>query len=151
MAKTLIVAGFGPGISTSVARNFGSQGYSVALLSRTAAKLEAGVKDLEAQGIKAAAYPTDLTDAKAVAASIAKASAELGPVGALFWNPYGQPVSSLEGEPEIFTANFLATVTGLVAAVQAAEADLEQTGGAVLVTGGGLSLENDGSTGVAVS
>jgi NAD(P)-dependent dehydrogenase (short-subunit alcohol dehydrogenase family) len=44
MAKTLIVAGFGPGISTSVARNFGSQGYSVALLSRTAAKLEAGVK-----------------------------------------------------------------------------------------------------------
>jgi hypothetical protein len=60
-------------------------------------------------------------------------------------------VSSLEGEPEIFTANFLATVTGLVAAVQAAEADLEQTGGAVLVTGGGLSLENDGSTGVAVS
>jgi hypothetical protein len=43
--------------------------------------------DLEAQGIKAAAYPTDLTDAKAVAASIAKASAELGPVGALFWNP----------------------------------------------------------------
>jgi hypothetical protein len=39
---------------------------------------------------------------------------------------------------------------GLIAAVQAAQADLRTNKGAILVTGGSLALENDTSTGIAV-
>ena len=52
MTKTIIVGGYGPGIATSVAEKFGSQGYAVALVARNAERLAAGVKALEAKGIK---------------------------------------------------------------------------------------------------
>jgi short-subunit dehydrogenase len=39
----IVVAGYGPGISNAVATKFGKQGYRVALLSRTQAKLDAAV------------------------------------------------------------------------------------------------------------
>lgn len=39
--KLIAVAGYGPGISAAVARKFGRQGFKVALISRTKAKLEA--------------------------------------------------------------------------------------------------------------
>jgi hypothetical protein len=55
MTQTLIVCGYGPGISTSVAEKFGAEGFSIALVARNAEKLQNGVKALEAKGIKAAA------------------------------------------------------------------------------------------------
>jgi len=53
MTKTLIVCGYGPGISTAVAKKFGAEGFSIALVARNADKLRNGVKALEAKGIKA--------------------------------------------------------------------------------------------------
>ena len=44
MTKTLIVCGYGPGISTSVAEKFGAEGFSIALVARNAEKLQNGVK-----------------------------------------------------------------------------------------------------------
>ena len=35
MSKTIVVVGFGPGISTAVADKFGAEGFSVALVART--------------------------------------------------------------------------------------------------------------------
>ena len=43
MAKTMIVCGYGPGISNAVAQRFGAEGFSVALIGRSADKLAAGV------------------------------------------------------------------------------------------------------------
>jgi NAD(P)-dependent dehydrogenase (short-subunit alcohol dehydrogenase family) len=40
---TIVVAGYGPGISSAVAILFGKQGYKVALLARTQSKLDAAV------------------------------------------------------------------------------------------------------------
>ena len=36
MSKTIVVVGFGPGISTAVAEKFGAGGFSVALVARNA-------------------------------------------------------------------------------------------------------------------
>ena len=44
MSKVLVVCGYGPGIGHSVARHFGKHQYKVALLSRTAGKLETAAK-----------------------------------------------------------------------------------------------------------
>ncbi|HLV22028.1 MAG TPA: SDR family NAD(P)-dependent oxidoreductase, partial [Polyangiaceae bacterium] len=66
MAKTIVVCGYGTGISAAVADRFGAEGFSVALVARNAERLGRAVEALQAKGVKAAAFPTDLGDPAAV-------------------------------------------------------------------------------------
>ena len=43
MAKVAVIAGYGKGISASFSRKFGKDGFSLALLARTASRLDAAV------------------------------------------------------------------------------------------------------------
>jgi NADP-dependent 3-hydroxy acid dehydrogenase YdfG len=139
--KTIVVCGHGPGISDAVARRFGREGFSVALVARSRDKLEAAASKLVAQGIKAAAFATDLGDASAVKAMIGQARASLGPISIVHYNAYqGGAGDLLTATPEELRRTFDVSVTGLVAAVQAAHADLRANKGAVLVTGGGFAF-----------
>lgn len=141
MTKTIIVAGFGPGISTAVADKFGAEGFAVALVARNAERLAAGAKALQAKGIKAAGFVADLGDPQAVTAVVAKARQELGPIGVLQWNAYGSGAGDLlKAGPAELHAALDVSVTGLITAVQAALPDLRESKGAVLVTNGGLAL-----------
>lgn len=143
MAKTIIVCGYGTGISKAVAEKFGAEGFSVALVSRNADKVTAGVKELEAKKIKAAAFPTDLGDAKAVEQMVAKVHATLGPIDVLHWNAYsGHAGDALEADTATLHHVFDVAVTGLLAAIRAAHADLKAQKGAVLVTNGGFGLSD---------
>jgi NAD(P)-dependent dehydrogenase (short-subunit alcohol dehydrogenase family) len=83
MTKTILVAGYGPGISAAVAERFGAQGFQVALVARNAERLAAGVKSLEAKGVKAAAFPANLGDPTSVRAMVDKVRSTLGPVTVL--------------------------------------------------------------------
>jgi NADP-dependent 3-hydroxy acid dehydrogenase YdfG len=142
MTNTIIVCGYGPGISSAVAAHFGAAGFRVALVARTASKLEAAVKELKAKGIKAAAFPTDVGDPKAVTSMVAAVRKELGPTTVIHWNAYSASAGDLVSSPPSDIRKALDIgVTGLVAAVQAALPDLRsQKNGAVLVTGGGLAF-----------
>ncbi len=141
MSKTIVVCGYGPGISDAVARKFGAEGYNVALVARRADKLAAGVAALESKGIKAAAFPTDLGDPAAVTAMIAAARTALGPIAVVHYNAYtGGSGDLTTATAEGLRRSFDVSVTGLVAAVQAAHADLKAAKGAVLVTGGGFCM-----------
>ena len=144
MAKTIIVGGFGPGISNAVAEKFGAEGFAVALVARNAERLAAGVKALTAKGVKAAAFTADLGVPTAVKTMIGQVRQTLGPISALHWNAYGGG-----GAGDLLTADvpavqnvFDVAVVGLLTAVQESLADLKQAKGAVLVTNGGL-LFND--------
>jgi NAD(P)-dependent dehydrogenase (short-subunit alcohol dehydrogenase family) len=46
MSKTIVICGYGPGISAAVARRFGREGFQVALVARYAQRLAAGVAAL---------------------------------------------------------------------------------------------------------
>ena len=140
MAKTILICGHGPGISAAVARKFGAAGFAVALVARSADKLDAAVAALRARGVTAGAYPTDLGDPAAVQAMVARAAKELGPVAIIHWNAYAPVAGDLASAPvgEMRQA-FDVGVTGLLAAVQAALPDLRAQQGAVLITGGGLA------------
>jgi NADP-dependent 3-hydroxy acid dehydrogenase YdfG len=138
MAKTIVVVGFGPGISTAVAEKFGTAGFSVALVARNEERLAAGVKALEAKGIKAAAFPGDAGDPVSIRAAVAKARA-LGPITVLHWNAYGGAAAGdlAAADPTQLRDVFEVAIVGLVAAVQEARPDLAKTNeGAVLVTNG---------------
>ena len=142
MAKTIIIAGFGPGISASVAERFGKEGFSVALVARNAERLRAGVSSLEAKGIVARAFPADLTDRAAIEALIADVRAQLGPVTVLHWNAYaGGAGDLLKATPAEISRVFELPVLSLLGAVQASLPDLRaQKEAALLVTNGGLGL-----------
>ncbi len=70
MAKTIIVSGYGPGISRAVAEWFGGAGYRVALAARSSARLTDGVQALSARGVEAAAFPCDVGDPAQVRALV---------------------------------------------------------------------------------
>lgn len=141
MSKTIVVCGYGPGISDAIARKYGAEGYQVALVARNADKLAAAVAALASKGIQAAAFPTDLGDAAAVTAMIGAVRAKFGPITAIHYNAYsGGAGDLLTATAEGLRRSIDVSVTGLVAAVQAAHADLKAAQGAVLVTGGGFAF-----------
>lgn len=142
MTKTIIVCGHGPGISDAVARRFGAEGFSVALVARSKDKLAQAAAALTAKGIKAEAFPTDLADIKAVRSLVAKVRASLGPITAIHWNAYGGGAGDLlAADIGELKTSFDIGVVGLVAAVQEALPDLRsQSGSAVLITGGGFAF-----------
>lgn len=141
MSKTILIAGYGPGTSTAVAQKFGAEGFSVALVGRTPEKLAAGVKELEAKGIKAAAFPTDLADPHATRALIGKVRAALGPVTVLQWSAYANTAGDLlTADVATIRGTLDIAVTSLLTAVQAALPDLrKETDAAILVINGGLA------------
>ncbi len=139
MSKTIIVIGFGPGVSTAVAEKFGAEGFSVALVGRSEDRLDAGVQALKAKGIKAIAVPGDAAEPVSIRGAIAKARAELGAITAIHWNAYGGAEAGdfVTGDPAAVKGVFDIGVVGLLAAVQEALPDLKAAGdGAVLVTNG---------------
>ena len=140
MSKTIVVCGHGPGISKAVAEKFGAEGFAVALVARSADKLAAGVKALEAKGIKAAAVRADLGDPSAAREAIKQARAALGPITVLQWTAYDGGAGDLTTADSAAIRGVLDVgITGFLAAVQEALPDLrQQENAAILVTNGGL-------------
>lgn len=62
MSKTIAVFGAGPGFGRAVARRFGREGFRVALVARSRAKLDDMAAELSADGIEAAGFVADLAD-----------------------------------------------------------------------------------------
>jgi len=140
MSKTILVGGYGPGISTAVAEKFGAEGFQIALVARNVDKLAAGVKALEAKKIRAAAFPADLADAAAVAALIPKVREALGPITVIEWTAYTNDAGDvLAAETADLQRVLAVATTSLLAAVRTTLPDLKsQKESAILVVNGGL-------------
>src|SRR3954467_3772760 len=94
MEKTIVVCGYGSGISDAVANQFGNQGFQVALVARNPEKLEQARAALEARGIQAGAFPADLSDPGQAKRRVQRVTANLAPIAAIHWNAY----SNLAGD-----------------------------------------------------
>jgi len=154
MSKTIVVVGFGPGISTAVAEKFGAEGFSVALVARSEERLAAGVLALKAKGVAAAAFAADASDPAAMRKAIGRVRAELGPIAAIHWNAYsGSDVRDLlTADPAAVGHVFDVAVVGLLAAVQEALPDLKSANdGAVLITNGAFGYTNPMMDALAVN
>jgi NADP-dependent 3-hydroxy acid dehydrogenase YdfG len=145
MAKTIVVCGYGVGISHAVARKFGSEGFQVALVARDAKKLEQAAKTFAESGVTARGFPCDLSDGSAIASLIASVRSAFGPITVLHWNAY----ATLAGDLTRCDVSELRTVLdvgviSLVTAVQLALPDMRGSNDApaILVTGGGYALYN---------
>jgi NADP-dependent 3-hydroxy acid dehydrogenase YdfG len=144
MGKTIVVVGYGPGISTAVAEKFGAAGFSVALVARNAERLAAGVEALKAKGTTASAFQADASDPVSIRGAVAKARGALGPIDVIQWNAYGGAEAGdlTTADLTAVRAVFDVAVVGLLAAVQEALPDLKAQKGAVLVTNGAFGELN---------
>lgn len=85
--STIAVVGAGPGLGAAIARRFGTAGYSVALISRSTAKLDPIAAALREQGITAEVFPADVTDDVALTSALTAAADRLGRIGVLSYSP----------------------------------------------------------------
>lgn len=94
--RSAIVTGASKGIGKAIARGLAQEGVKVALLSRTAAELEATAREIAAAtGTQLLAIPTDIRNDAAVKAAVERASNELGPIHILV-NNAGGPIKRPE-------------------------------------------------------
>jgi NAD(P)-dependent dehydrogenase (short-subunit alcohol dehydrogenase family) len=147
---TLLVFGYGPGISHATAERFGREGYRLALVGRSADRLAQGVARLHAAGLDATAYRADATDLDRIRQTVAEVRNELGPISAVLWTAFrnGGVADVLSTRAEDVERAFDIGVAGLLCCVQEVLDDLKGTpGAAVLVANGAVgehTTEADG-------
>lgn len=142
---TIAIVGAGPNLGGAVARRFGREGYSVALISRDQAKLDSLAEALEEHGITAKGYSADVKDGAQLEAAHANAAAELGPITALQYSPlpsrdYLKPVLDLTPELALEALQFSAL--GLIHAARAVLPAMREAGeGSIILINGGTSVK----------
>ena len=149
---TIVIIGYGSGVSAAVARRFGREGYSVAIASRTAAKVEAAALALRAEGITAHGFVVDAANASSVSRLIThEVPAKLSMVMIVHHNvnywPSGNRIT--DASAEALQAMHAICVGGVIAAVSASLPQLSTwvSGSAsVLVTNGGAGLASKAAT-----
>jgi NADP-dependent 3-hydroxy acid dehydrogenase YdfG len=136
MSKPVVmVVGAGPGVSGSVARRFGREGYDVALVGLDVTVLEELADALRSDGVVARSASVDITDGSAFAAAVGELGRATGRIDVLHFNPSAfRHKSPLELSPEELAADVTLGVGALLTAVQAARPFMT-TGGRVTATG----------------
>ena len=109
-----------------MANKFGGEGFQVALVARSADKLEKARDAFQARGIKAAAFPADLSDPNAAKGLVKRVTDQLGPITAIHWNAYANTAGDvMAADAAALRTGFDVSVTSLVLTVQAALVDLK--------------------------
>jgi len=142
---TLAIVGAGPGLGAAVARRFGAEGFSVALISRDQGKLDELAARLQVSGITARGFAADVRDPSALEAALAQAAQELGAITVLQYSPlpsrdYLKPVLDLTPELALEALRFSAL--GLVHAARAVLPAMRAAGeGSIVLINGGTSVK----------
>ncbi len=147
-SKVIVVVGAGPGVGASVARRFGREGYDVALLARSAARLECLAAELRAAGVTTGWTPVDITDADALTEAVTRFGEHVGHIDVLHFNPSAfRPADPLHLTSAELLEDLGLGVGALLTAVQAARPFM-RSGARVTATG---SLAADRPSSAAAS
>ncbi|MEG3613725.1 SDR family NAD(P)-dependent oxidoreductase [Isoptericola haloaureus] len=142
---TMAIIGAGPNLGAAVARRFGREGFSVALVSRDQQKLDALAAELGADGVTARGYAADVRDGASLEAALGRAAEDLGEITALQYSPlpareYLKPVLDLTPELALDALSFSAL--GLISAVRAVLPGMRRAGeGSIVLINGGTSVK----------
>ena len=141
----IAIIGAGPGLGAAVARRFGREGFSIALISRDQTKLDTMAAELSADGVTASGFAADVRDPGALESALESAAAQLGPITALQYSPlpsrdYLKPVLDLTPELALEALQFSAL--GLIHAARAVlPAMREAKAGSIILINGGTSVK----------
>lgn len=133
--RTAIVTGASGDLGRAIAVQLARTGADVALLARTASKLEATADLVRAEGRRAAVVPVDITDGDAVRAAVARARDELGPIDVLVNNAGGARFMAplLEVARPGWDKTLALNLTAPMLVAQAVAPDMIAAGGGAIV------------------
>ncbi|HEU4514840.1 MAG TPA: SDR family oxidoreductase [Nocardioidaceae bacterium] len=134
-SKVIVVVGAGPGVGASVARRFGREGYDVALVARSADRLDGLGAELQAAGVTTGWTPVDITDAAALTSAVTRFGEHAGRIDVLHFNPSAfRPADPLHLTAAELLEDLSLGVGALLTAVQAARPFMS-SGARVTATG----------------
>ncbi|MDO9352545.1 MAG: SDR family NAD(P)-dependent oxidoreductase [Solirubrobacteraceae bacterium] len=118
---TIAIVGAGRGLGAAVARQFGREGFDVALIARNEHRVKALATDLGSDGVNARGFTADVRDPSSIAATLEEITESIGPIEVLQYSPLPQkdfmrPV--LETTPAELVGPIEFSVYGPVAAVR---------------------------------
>jgi NADP-dependent 3-hydroxy acid dehydrogenase YdfG len=139
---TFALIGAGPGLGLATARRFGSAGHTVALVARSAERLQEMTAELARDGIRARSFTADVLDIESLDAALYTAAADLGPVEILQYSPvpradFMKPV--LDSSADDLDAPLAFSVKGSVTAVNAVLPGMRALGRGTLLFVNGAS------------
>ena len=141
---TIAIIGAGRGLGAAAARQFGREGFDVALISRSQERLDALTAGLAEEGVTARGFAADVRETGTLAAALDAAAEALGPIEVLQYSPaphkdFMRPV--LEATPESLAAPIEFSLYAPAAAVQHVLPGMRQLGrGTVLFVNGGTAV-----------
>ncbi|OKK07482.1 3-oxoacyl-ACP reductase [Streptomyces sp. CB02488] len=132
--KVAVISGVGQGVGQGIALALASDGASVAVLGRTAAKLEATCAMLRERGVRAEPFVLDVRDTARIPAVVEDVAERLGRIDILVNNAYTGcygPLLSLSDEQ--FQKGFDSGPFAAFAFMKAAHPHLKRAGGGVII------------------
>ncbi len=140
-ACAILIVGAGPGIGKAVAERFGREGWTVVLASRNPKHLDPLVAQLVGNGVDAHAVVLDATDPVSARAAVRTADRVADGLTAILYNAAFVREQDLFSMSDIDVESDVAVnITGAFHTIRAAEELFRDTGGTILVTGGGLAI-----------
>ncbi|HEY9886787.1 MAG TPA: SDR family NAD(P)-dependent oxidoreductase [Candidatus Obscuribacterales bacterium] len=143
MTKLIAIVGMGEGVAMAIAQRFGREGFAIAMLARSEAKLQGYQTQLQAAGITAHYFLADAGSASEVKGAIADLQAQLGTPTVLIYNAaVPRQQSPIDTSVEDLVGDFQVNVAGALVATQAVLPGMEQAAdpGTIIFTGGGFAL-----------
>lgn len=136
------IVGAGPSLGMAIARRFGREGFSVALLARKPEHLAEYVGLLKQEGIDSHGFVADAGDSAALQQAFDRIRDRLGPADVLIYNAVvARSIQPAELDIETLVADFRVNVAGALASAQQVLPDMRAGGrGTIIFTGGGLAL-----------
>jgi len=140
----IAIVGAGPGLGIEIARAFGRKGFTVAMISRNATKLDALATDLKAEGIEAAGFAGDIHQPDTITAAFAAIKDRYGAIDVLEFSPADpglDAVGVLDVTPENLQPQLDFYLHGAIHAIRQVVPDMiAAKAGTILVTTGGGSI-----------
>ncbi len=132
-SKLCVITGVGPGTGTELVRRFHQDGYTVAMLARSADRLQ----NLEQEFPNAKAYACDISDFDKLSTTLAVITQEFGTPDVVIHNAVGGSFGDfLTITPEVLNQNFQTNTMALLHLGQIlAPSMIERGSGAILCTG----------------
>jgi short-subunit dehydrogenase len=140
MTKKLIIIGAGPGLSKGIAEKFGTEGFTIGLISRNEEKLEQLVSELKVRNIDAYYAIADAYEKNSLSNAIANLQSKMGKIHTLVYNAAALKMKNLmEETTEELVDDFKISVANAFHSVKHLYEDLKENHGAVLLTGGAFA------------
>jgi NADP-dependent 3-hydroxy acid dehydrogenase YdfG len=157
---TITIVGAGPGLGLSIAKVFGRNGFAVAFIARSQAKLDSLSAQLDDLGIQATGFTADVMDRPSLAAAFDLVKERYGGVDVLEYSPAPHdpvPGITIAGPLEVTVDNLQPQIDyylhgAVTAARQVLPGMIERGTGTLLFTTGASSVSPNpvmGNVGIA--